>query len=46
MLEVKTGITDGQNTEVSGAGLEEGADVIIGLASSSGSRARPALRMF
>jgi HlyD family secretion protein len=46
MIEVKTGITDGQSTEVTGEGLGEDAQVIIGLASSNSTRAGPALRMF
>jgi hypothetical protein len=34
---VRTGLTDGQNTQVSGDGLEEGMQVIIALAQSTAS---------
>ena len=46
-LDVRTGLTDGTATELSGGGIEEGMEVIVGMAQAARSGSgQPRMRLF
>lgn len=46
MIPVRTGLSDGANTEVSGPGLEEGRAVVVGITSGPAANASPSSNPF